>query len=338
MPYSRSWVDALTRSIERLPGPAWITYTALFLVLLLISNATGWLDGRLPIGSFELYLSSLAVYPVVALAAIHYVDTKAAAALETMRSALTVDDRDFEIVRYELTTMPARATILWTLVGIAFALGYIFFGQAGPVGGGGLAVVLLDAAIALIGFPLLAVLFFHTIRQLRLISRIQGRMARIDVFRLEPLHSFSAVTARTGMIILGLAYLSAATDPSTFALTNPTLLAFVVISILIAIAAFVLPLHGIHQRIAQDKAQLVGRASADLQSMLAEVSRRARTGDLSDADALNKQLASTVIQRDVIQKLATWPWDGATLRGFVTAVLLPIALWILFRALDRLIA
>ena len=332
-----SWADALTRFIERLPGPAWVTYTTLFLVLLLVTNATGWLDGSLPIGSFDLYLSSLAVYPVVALAAIYYLDAKAVAALETMRPALAVDDHDFELLRYELATMPARPTIVWSLVGLAFALGYIAFGQAGPVAGGGLPVLLLDGLMALIGFPLLAVLFFHTLRQLRLISRIQSQMVWIDVFQLEPLLALSGVTARNGIIIVGLAYVSAATDPSTFALTNPTLLAFVVISILIAIAAFILPLNGIHQRIAEEKERLTVGANRDLQSVLAEISRRARAVDLTDADALNKQLSSLVIQRDVIARIPTWPWEAATLRAFVTAVLLPIALWFVFRALDRLI-
>jgi len=336
--YPQSWVDRLIGTIERLPGPAWVTYTAMFVVLLVAANAAGWLDGDLAIGSFDPYLSSLAVYPVVALAAIHYLDAKALDALQTLRPALSIDDEDFRSLRYQLTTLPALPTVVWSLAGLAFAVGYVVFGLALPVRQRGPAAISFDAATALVGFPLLAVLFFHTVRQLRLISRIQQQLARIDIFQLEPLLAFSGVTARNGSIILGLAYVSAATDPSTFALTNPTLLAFVVISILIAIAAFVLPLYGIHQRIEKEKERLAAAANRDLQSVLAEVSRRARTADLTDADALNKQLSSVVIQRDVIARIPTWPWEAATLRGFITAVLLPVALWLVFRALDRLIA
>ncbi len=333
-----SWVDRLTDGIDRLPGPAWLVYFVVFVALVLSANATGWLDGNLPVGSFDLYLSSLAVYPIVGLAAIHYLDREAAAALERLRPALTITDSDFHALCQRLTTLPAGATVVWSLVGLAFAVGYVALGVDSSLQVRGSVSLAFDIAVAMIGFPLLAVLFFHTVRQLRLISQIQDRLATIDVFQLDPLLAFSSVTARNGLIILGLGYLSAATEPSTFTFENPTLIAFVVISMLIAIAAFVLPMYGMHQRIAEEKSRLAAQASRDLQFVLAEISGRVRTGDHMNADALNKQLSSLVIQRDVIARIPTWPWQPATVRGFSTAVLLPIALWLVFRALDRLIA
>jgi hypothetical protein len=183
----------------------------------------------------------------------------------------------------------------------------------------------------------LAVLLFHTVRQLRTISQIQRQIPRIDIFQLDPLHAFSGVTARNGLILLGLAYVGAATDPTTFVLDNPALIVFLVLSILVAIAAFVLPLHGMHQRILSEKELLTAEANHDLQLVLTEIGRRARAGDLRDADALNKQLDSLVTRRDVIARVPTWPWDPTTLRGFVTAVLLPIVLWLVYRLLERLI-
>lgn len=336
--YAPSWVDWLTDRIDRLPIPAWLAYAVVFIVLLLMANVAGWLDGRLPIGFFDAYLSSLAVYPIAALAGMHYLDVEARAALEQLRPALPIEEEEFLALRYRLTTLPAGATVIWSLIGLAFAVAYIVLGLDSSLGQRGPAVLAFDVGLALIGFPLLAVLLFHTIRQLWLISRIQGRMANIDVFQLDPLLAFSRVTARNGLIILGLGYLSAATEPTTFTFENPTLVAFVAISILTAVAAFVLPIYGMHQRIAEEKARLAAQANRDLQISLAEVSRRARTGDLTDADALNKQLSSLVTQRDVVTRIPSWPWQPATFRGFATAVLLPIALWLVFRALDRLIA
>lgn len=336
--YAPSWVDWITDRIDRLPIPAWLGYAGVLVVLLLMTNVAGWLDGRLPIGSFDPYLSSLAVYPIAALAGIHYLDAEARGALEQLRPMLSVDDEEFVTLRYRLTTLPANVTVVWTLIGLAFAVAYSVLALDSSLRLRGPAVLAVDTAIALIGFPLLAVLVFHTVRQLWLISHIQGRMAKIDVFQLDPLLAFSRVTARNGLIILGLGYLSAATDPSTFTFENPTLIAFVAISILTAVAAFVLPMYGMHQRIADEKGRLAAEANRDLQNSLAEVSHRARTSDLTDADALNKQLSSLVIQRDVITRIPSWPWQPATFRGFATAVLLPIALWLVIRTLDRLIA
>lgn len=333
-----SWVDRLTEAIDRLPGPAWVAYVVALGVLSLGANAAGWIEGSVPSGSLEPVLLSLGFYPVVALAAIHYLDAEARTALERLRPGLSVDDDGFSSLRYRLTTLPRGVTLIWTFVGLAFAIGYVVFGQGSSVRLLGPTVIAVDIAIALIGFPLLAVLFFHTVRQLGLISRIQAQLVSVDAFQLEPLRAFSVVTARNGIVILALGYLSVATDPATFTLANPTLFLFVVVSILVAIAAFMLPMYGMHERIAEEKKRLAAEANRDLQMVLAEVSRRARNGDLTDADAINKQLSSLVIQRDVIARIPTWPWQPATLRGFVTAVLLPIVLGLALRALDRLLA
>ena len=337
-PYPPSWVDRLTDAIARLPGPWWVAYLVGFAVFLIVANAAAWIDGTLTPGTFDLYLSALAVYAVVPLAAIHYLDVEASAALEEMRKTLSVDDGSLELHRYRLTTMPAVPTLIWTGLGLAFAFGYVVFGPTIAVQQAGPMTRAVDAAIALVAFPLFGAMFFHTVRQLRLISDIQSQIPSIDLFQLRPLYAFSGVTARTGLITLALAYLSAATDPSTFVLTNPTLFVFVLVAIVVAIVAFIVPLLGIQQRVAKAKASALAEANRDLQSVLSEVSRRARFADLTDADAVNKHLASAVAQRDIVARIPTWPWEPGTLRGFVTAVVLPIALWLVFRALERFIS
>ena len=280
---------------------------------------------------------SLAIYPVLGLAAIHYLDDAAARALDRLAPALSVDDDDLHGLRDQLTTLPPETAVRASLAGLAFAIGYVVLGSLAHVRQVGPAVLVFDAAMAMIGFPILALLFYHTVRQLRLISRIQSGLPAVDVFRLQPLYAFSGVTARSGLVLVGLAYLSALTDPSTFTLTNPTLLGFVVISILIATAAFIVPMYGMHERIVGEKARLEAEADRDLKDAFAELSTRARTRDLTEAAAFNDFLSSLTTRREVLSRIPTWPWQAATLRGFVTAVLLPIALWLAFRALDRLL-
>lgn len=333
-PYEPSWIDRLTDFIARLPGPWWVVYAVALSILLIVTHAAAWADGTLTPGTLDLYLSSLAIYPVVPLVAIYYLDIKASAALDEMRPALSAGD-DLELLRYRITTMPPVAALIWSGIGLAFAFIYVAFGLAIPVQQGGPAVRAVDMTIALVAFPLISVLFFHTVRQLRLIGDIQRQIPTIDLFQLRPLYAFSGVTSRSGLLILALAYVSAATDPSTFVLTNPTIFAFVVVATVLAIATFILPLLGTQHRIAKEKADALAEVNSDLKSVLSEVSRRARSGDLTDADAVNKHLASAIAQRDLVARIPTWPWEPTTLRGFVTAVVLPIALWLVFRVLER---
>jgi hypothetical protein len=306
-------------------------------VVLVGANATAWWDGVRAVGAIDAYRSSLAIYAVVGVAAIHYLDDRSRSALTRIRPALSIDDEEARRFEYELTTLPAYPALAWSLGGIAFAAIFIATGfdvslqlERMPLS------FLFELVVSLIAFPALAVFVFHTIRQLRIISRIHARAAAVNVFHLDPLYAFSSVTARTGAIALLLAYVSAATDPATF--SNPTLLAFVGLAVLVGLACFVLPLEGIHRRIATAKVRLASEANANLQIALGELNRSVRESELDLADPLHKQLSSLVIERDIIARIPTWPWQPTTFRGFATAVVLPIALWLVYRILDRLLA
>ncbi len=39
----------------------------------------------------------------------------------------------------------------------------------------------------------------------------------------------------------------------------------------------------------------------------------------------------------MVEKLPTWPWRQGTIGAFVTAILLPIGLWLVTRLLERVI-
>jgi hypothetical protein len=58
---------------------------------------------------------------------------------------------------------------------------------------------------------------------------------------------------------------------------------------------------------------------------------------MSTADALNKTLASLVVERELLAKIPTWPWQPGALTGFLTALLLPIILWLIQRILERML-
>ena len=60
-------------------------------------------------------------------------------------------------------------------------------------------------------------------------------------------------------------------------------------------------------------------------------------GDLARADGLNKQLSSMIQQRDLLAKLPTWPWSTGTFRAFLTAILLPLFLFIVQRVLVQFV-
>ena len=333
LPYSPSWVDRLTDRIDALPGPAWVPYAVVGVTVFIVAHVTAWAEGLVTASTLDPYVTSIAIYIVTSFAAIHYLDWAAGRAWAAFRPAVQLDDAEATRVAYELTTMPARPTLLWATLGAVFAIGYTADVYGKPIDLEGEPITfVLSLVLSLISFAAAAAFIYHTIRQLRLISRVHGYVDRVDLLHLDPLHAFAGVTATTAIILLGIVYLSVLTDPATF--TSPTLFAFTIATIPLATACFVVPLYGIHQRIVAEKSARLAAVNGRLDAALRDLDRRADERDLSEADAFNKHLSSLLAQRDVIARAPTWPWAPETLRGFATALVLPIVLWLTFRLLE----
>ena len=119
----------------------------------------------------------------------------------TFRPAVSLSDDAADQLEYELTTLPPRQTLAWSLFGLAAAIAYSaaqyrapFDLEEEPLS---FTLGLVLGAASFVGF---GVLFYHTIHQLRLIGRLQGYVERIDLLNLAPLHGFAGVTATTGAI------------------------------------------------------------------------------------------------------------------------------------------
>jgi hypothetical protein len=99
--------------------------------------------------------------------------------------------------------------------------------------------------------------------------------------------------------------------------------------------AFVVPLFGIHRLIAAEKSRRSEGVNALLDKALGDLHSRVEQGELSDAGAVNSHISSLLAEREVVARTSSWPWAPETLRGFVTAIVLPVGLWMVYRVLDQ---
>jgi hypothetical protein len=104
---------------------------------------------------------------------------------------------------------------------------------------------------------------------------------------------------------------------------------------LLAVAVFLLPLLGLHRLLLDEKENLLAEVNSRLQAHIQGMHHRLDSGSLEDADAINKYMASLAIERDIIAKLPTWPWQPGSFNLLLTAVLLPFLLWIVQQLLAR---
>jgi hypothetical protein len=339
-PYPPSWIDRLMDWVQRLPGPVWLFYLGVTALLVLARTIIAWSDGSLPVGTFlplQIFFVSGGMYLLFLL---HYLDDRAGVAFTDFRPVLNADDAGYERLRYQLTNMPARPALLWSLPGLVFGLigGFYLIPKAVVQ----LAKLLTSPAATVVDFVtsgfswmMIPVLVYHTIRQLRLVSRIYTQHTNVNIFETGPLYALSRVTALTAIALLSIPYLDLTFGPTAQQGGGLNPIFFAVFAPL-ALVVFVWPLLGAHRLLQEGKARRKSEIARRLEAVTDELHRRADAGDYSDMAGINNATESLVRERDVLDKVSTWPWEPETVRVVVTALLLPVVFWIVTRVLERL--
>lgn len=341
-PYPASDVDRFLAWVDGLRLPAWLSYLLLLAALIIIFNGLAWIDGSLPFLTFDGYRSSVAVYPVASLALIHYLNGVAGRALAAFSPALGVENSEYERLGYMLETLPRRGTRITLVLSLLFTIIYIIFTpylvalfSRSPW------IAVVESMVYVFCFGMIAVFIYHTIWQLRMVSRIHANATNVNLFRRTPLYAFSILTAQTGIGLLLMNYFGVLTDPATF--ENLALIALTIGASLVALLCFVLPLRGMHHQIAAEKNRLHAECTIRLEAAIEELYAHADSRRLAEAEGLNQLIESLVTTCALIDQIPTWPWKPGTLMTLVSVFLLPIIIELAvllvgrFRLLDALL-
>ena len=336
--YRASWLHGLVDGFERLPGPTWIAYLVLFAVGALFWHLVPWSKGTVPVGTVD----PLSIYwgflgPALIWIA-SFLERGTASSFAAFRPILTLSGDDADRLRQTLMTIPARPALVITAFATLLTVGSFVTEPAVYIEGVPLPLVVGQFVIQAAYTAILFQLLYWLIRQTTAVRRTLADSVLIDVFRPGPLNAFATLTARPGIAIsvlvgVGVPLTSISAPFETFLVSSAP---YLVVTPVIATIAFVLPLTGAHARLVEQKERLRDDAERRLEATLGELNRDVDARDVTRADGLNKTLASLVLQRDILAKLPTWPWSTATLRTFVSALLLPMALFLLQQALSRL--
>lgn len=348
-PYPSSWIDRFNDWVDRLPVPAWVFYLCLWLLLAILESGSKWLDGVEPYFKARWIYILYSFYGVYFLAAIHYLDSEAKTAFNVFRPTLNVGETEQSSLYYQLTTMPARTVLLLSVVMLVSLTGLFkpvitplweamgFFHNS-------TASTLIDLGLFFFNGLVTTTFVYHTLRQLRWISRIHQTATRINLFQLRPLYSLSGLTARTAGILLVVGFVIAqqagthgqlTTDPYALQMSWLFMLISIVLYSLLGTAVFFFPLLGLHNLLVREKERLQAEADSRLQAQILELHEGIDNHQTKGADAINFHLVSLSLERDILGKLPTWPWQPGTLNFILTAMLLPIVLWITQQILGR---
>lgn len=320
-----TWVDGL-------PWHGWWAYPLLALLLFLWSHAVLWLTGQLPFGTIQPVMASAVFYGPFVLGAIAYINKAADRSLAQFWPATGWPDGDRIIWRYAFVNSPGGLGVVSFVVGIVAALGAYGPVADATVGPGGDRVAFLVAYLpsAVFGYGLVVASVAHIGRQLRLVARIHRDAKRIDPFDRGPVYAFSNVTVRAGLAFV-IAGTYAMTVQGAAQAGNIVSLVVIAITLAVGIACFVLPLWGIHERLGREKDVLLRDVEVRISRLGEEMYRRIDAGQFDTTKVVSDALAGAGVLRDRINRLPTWPWPPNVLRGFLSALLLPVVVYIASR-------
>jgi hypothetical protein len=277
-----------------------------------------------------------ALWAVVAYLAIDLIDTEVVRAADRFREVFAGSDEEFDDEVYRLSTMPARpALLVWAVSFAVFS--YLSLTQ--------MAVADLESPAArLVQWPFLAfsyasgpLLIYHTVRLLSGVSRLL-RSGNVNIFHLRPLYGFSRVTARVGVAYLVVMILNTLSE-AMLELGGGTAELWIgfVMSFVLATTSFVVPLVGTHRRIVDAKSEALEENSEHLEEIRSAMYEALARGDTERFRGLDDALDGLLKMGKTIDDISAWPWSKGTLRGFFTAIGIPLVVFMAQRILDAVL-
>lgn len=336
VPYPPSWVDRVTDWVDRLPIPWWLFYVLLAAVLSGLVALGLWRAGVYRDFGFhpmQVWLPTLAAYLVGLM---HALDRAAASAMRRFRPAFRGDEAEFAAAVYRMTTLPARRTLIITVVFtvLTIPLGRYEMSQVQTGGLESAPTVFLTvlAVLYFVSYPF----FYHIWHQFREIHHLHRDWAEVRLSNIRPMYALSRVTglAALGVVLNNYGWFLAQPGAD---LNNPVTIFESLFNFGIALVVFVWPLWSAHRLLAEAKERGLIRVAGRKETARGQLHEAVDAGQLERVDPLNKVLGALEAENGELTKVATWPWAPGTLRGLLGTVLLPIALWLIQRLLGSLL-
>ncbi len=316
----------------------WLYYLGLWLLIGIIPSCVYWIEGAIPPGTFNYPIEFfMAAVMALLLMLMRFLDLRAGMAFDALGPALKATEDKTRELKYRITHLPAGGSILASVLSI----GVILLSEASgtpyipawlvpfPVSLGVFRVVYF------LGWWVFGAFLYHTVHQLQMINRIYTQNTQVNLFRIKPLYAFSNLTALTAGSLTLVTYGWRAFDPYT--IDDPMSLAIMFIILFLALVTFIWPQLGIHGLQVAEKDRLLEEANRRFESTILELHARVDAGKLEKIGELSTTLSTLEKELSALSKIPTWPWQPETVRWLITALILPLGLWILQFILQRVL-
>jgi hypothetical protein len=280
----------------------------------------------------NLLMALLAGYSICATA---YANRAQRRTLHELRPALDLDGAGFEAALSTTTRFHQRILRVAGVLGVACTLQIVLFDQLhGHVVSRGISFDAMLAwqiwANAVVGWLGLRSIV-HELVSLRALSRLGARHARVDLWDLRPLAPF----VRRGLLTV-LLWIVALSLLSLLVLGGwaSDIVPFMLLALVaVAIAAFLLPLLGVHARIVATKRERLDALHAAIRGE----EQALEAPDPAAASRAALQLPALLALRTQVQSAREWPIDLSAMLRFGFYVTIGLGSWLGSAIVERLL-
>ena len=334
--YSPSWFDRFSDWMEKLPGSYLLYYVALGIGVLAFLFGAAELGGEIggPITDpMRMYVAFIIPY-LFGMA--HFLDLTAGKAIEKLRPSLRLEGVSLAQLQSQITTLPARPALLASIAAVVlvhfpmfFTTEYIPIDDLDPRDTSQLALLIAGVLF----WWTFGLVVYHTVHQLRAVSRIYTEYVDVNLYRLGALYALSTITAITSIGIIVAVAMAVALVP-TIAL-QALGIAVIAISLVLAGITFAWPLWGVHRIMIEEKERMQAECSKRYESLMNDWHLKVDSRELDGSGDLHSAIKSLLVEKGEIHKIPTWPWTPGILRGWISALFLPLAVWLLQWFVER---
>lgn len=161
---------------------------------------------------------------------------------------------------------------------------------------------------------------------------------KVNLLNLGPLNSYSSLTFNLSLpsILAGLiSYFTNFVLPDRPNFLNGS---FVLgVNFLLASGSFLIPLWGMHQRLIGEKARMAEENNHRLTELYKKFYKLLDADQHRKAAELKSGISTLLEFRTLISSTSTWPWETETIRGFISALFIPIGIWLMQQVIERLL-
>jgi hypothetical protein len=334
-PYREGLADWLLSRKRVDSRTGWVLYFAVALAIAAVYWGVLAAEGTLP-SQFGLIHVILPAFAFAGLPALKWFNVLAHRALRTARPLLRADDDGYELLEYRLTTMPASLFVVAWAIGLGSLVVLTIFRppqtfeilhiMATPL------ATIIEWVLQFLTWTGVGVVGVEIARKLWVIDDIYRNHLQINILRPGALSAFSRLGA--AMVIFTLTAVMLSTIALAQLGTSTTWLFGAGIPTILAAIAFVAPLWGGHRSMAREKSRQLDSLGETIDATITSLRARVEMGEHEAVGPLKESLEALIAARNEYAAVSTWPWQRATLGGVVTALIAPMAIWLVTRWLD----